>query len=29
MIAKINLYINKTGELNKFLIRFYNNKLDI
>ena len=29
MIAKITLYSNKTGELNKFLSRFYNTNLDI
>ena len=29
MIAKITLYGNKTGELNKFLSRFYNTNLDI
>lgn len=29
MIAKIILYSNKKGELNKFLSRFYNTNLDI
>ena len=29
MIAKITLYSNKTGELNKFLSSFYNTNLDI
>ena len=29
MIAKITLYSNNTGELNKFLSRFYTNNLDI
>ena len=29
MIAKITLYSNKTGELNKFLSRVYNTNLDI
>lgn len=29
MIAKITLYSNKKGELNKFLSRFYNTNLDI
>ena len=29
MIAKITLCSNKTGELNKFLSRFYNTNLDI
>ncbi|MFQ7076271.1 MAG: hypothetical protein ACLRQZ_08085 [Clostridia bacterium] len=29
MIAKITLYSNKIGELNKFLSRFYNTNLDI
>lgn len=29
MIAKINLYSNKKGELNKFLSRFYDTNLDI
>lgn len=29
MIAKITLYSNKKGELNKFLSRFYGTNLDI
>ena len=29
MIAKITLYSNNTGDLNKFLSRFYNTNLDI
>lgn len=29
MIAKITLYSNKKGELNKFLSRFYDTNLDI
>ena len=29
MIATVNLYSNKKGELNKFLSHFYNTNLDI
>lgn len=29
MIAKINLYSNKKGELNRFLSHFYNTNFDI
>ena len=29
MIATINLFSNKKGELNRFLSRFYNTNLDI
>ena len=29
MIAFVNLYSKKNGELNKFLSRFYNNNLEI
>lgn len=29
MIARINLYSNKPGEVNRFLSRFYNTNLEI
>ena len=29
MVATVNIYSNKKGELNKFLSRFYNTNLDI
>ena len=29
MVAKVNLYSNKKGELNRFLSTFYNTNLDI